>query len=311
MSYADLNSVENPQEERTLVYGFNPIGVKETALGSYLFDYFEKVPTIFKTYFLCTAASIKAAMKGFLTYHYFKITRIESKEDIGLICFGCKSSKEISIVHLSVISESDFEKVLSDTKMILLREFPVIHSISLLVNYPKTEVRKNLNGYTFTQPQTIWEINPKVLSILKKNDFSLKYIESGVNFTKRLAGFMCYRKTFTVTMKDERLVLPVIPFDPKAVNVEFRLALIISNNVITKVSPKQEKVYLQTEFGQGLPETFLEDIRSPILAIIACYAQLYSKWNKHDFNVPDYNISLKDLAACKSKISKLKVGKSY
>jgi hypothetical protein len=298
---------EPTKEEINYVFEFNEIAVKENELASYLFDYFEEVPSLFKTYFFSTAASIKSIIKEYQTYHYFKLTRIDSKEKAGMVCFGCKSWKEISIVHLSVINEADFEMALSDTRAILLREFPTVNCISLLIRYPTMQVTKNINGFTCQVNQTIWKLDQKLFRIVKSIGFDLKFIDSGINSTKRVAGFRLYRSNYSILMRQERLVLSHAAKDQKAVNLKFRMSILIANNVIVKIPKKYVKKLVETEFGLGLPEDDLMDIRAPIQLLLGSYAQLYSKWNKHDFLVPGYGISLKDLSHCKSRLSLFKV----
>lgn len=298
---------EPTKEEMNYVFEFEKIGVKENQLASYLFDYFEEVPAIFKTYFFSTAASIKSIIKDYLTYHYFQLKKKESRESAGMVCFGCKSSREISIVHLSVKSESDFEMALADTKAIILREFPTITSISLLVRYPTVQVTKNINGFECQVNQTVWKLDDQINKIVKNIGFELKFIESGVNSTKRVAGFRLYRSNYSILMKQERLVLPPLVKDNKAVNLKFRMSILMANNMICKMPKKYVKTLVETEFGPGLPEDDLIDIRAPLLLLLGSYAQLYSKWNKHDFLVPGYGITLKNLTSCRSKIANFKV----
>lgn len=294
------HAVELPSSVNS-TFDFQELGVREDELGSYLFDYFEQVDERFKVSFYSGTATIRNAMQGFLTYHYFNLVRVESKQKAGLVCFGCKNPTTIHIVHLSVIDSKDFIDAIADIRAIIWKEFPLVNSISILVKYLRS---------TSAQKKTMYHgMDSFITSAVRSVGFTRTFLQEDTTGRNRISGFTTRRTGYTITMDpvSGRLVMPKLEFDSKATNLRVHLTLLVANQSITPDKRPIVKDLVQTELGPGIPMDYLVDLRAPVTLLLAYYAILYSKWTKASFTLPGYGVTVKDLLACKSKISSLKV----
>lgn len=290
--------LDSPSEANS-TFDFNELGVREDEIGSYLFDYFEKVDNRIKVSFASSNAAIKMAMQGFLTYHYFKLTRIDTKQKAGLICFGCKNPRTVNIVHLSTLDQKDFAEALADSTAIIWKEFTLVDTIVILIKYPWSQA---------SEEKSYQPMDSFVVDVVKAAGFKRLFIQDDAGGRNRVSGFVLRKKTFKVVLdKNEGIVLPILDHDSKSVNISIRLTMLIANQPILIEKKSTTKDLVETEFGPGIPTDYLVDLKAPITLLLAYYAMLYSKWTKAAFTLPCYGVSIKDLLGCKTKLANLKV----
>ena len=285
-------------------FQIHELGVREDELGSYLFDYFEQIDNRFKDSFCSSNMAIRSAIAGFLTYHYFKLVRVDSKQKAGLFCFGCKNPRKIHVVHISVLHIEDFPQALSDIKTIIWREFPLATSITLLVKYPRASPSE-FNGLK----EEYRPMDCLFMEQLRLSAFKRTFIQVDAGGHNRISGFTIYRNGYKAIMDplSLRLVLPRLEHDSKAVNINVKLTMVVANHPITPDRKQPQKEVVQTEFGPGIPLDYLVDLRGPVTLLLAHYATLYSKSSKAVFNLPGLRVASQDLLSCKQKLGSLKV----
>lgn len=274
---------------KVLDYTLKPLDVFEDDLGSYLFDYFEKVNENLKVHFSTSTSIFRHSMEGFLTQQYFQIVKTgEDKTIVGFISFGLKSYKEIKIVHISTVSSSLFSEILREVVIGLFASYPMVVSITLYVRYSFQEDKNNQ-----------WYIDPAVKQSVVDCGFKLKGIHSDLN---RKTGLFAINRVDCNELGQE-LINPKNK-DPGSSNAILELGILFTSISNRHKANSSGKVF-DTQLGHSLSEEDTFDFRAGTLVALTHYAQFYSKWAQGKFKISRNQLTVEDLMNSKEGILKM------
>lgn len=308
------------------LYKLQGLGIKESELGEYLFEYFSNLPQIFLNHYDHSLSSIQKRLYPCLTQQYLRIMNKETRSARGLVIFGLEPTyTSLLITHLSSSDKNDYPSLLSDTLFSLQKDFPQVSTLKLLLRYSST-------------PKTAYHIDPGLRSAVAQLGFSLQSI--GHEGGERVGCFVRHKES---TDRGAR----VFDFGKKGqgrgevagVGLECALEVVLvsiggglmppkgsrfhqppnnfkwtTESLLKPINEEADEPYVDEhkqkfkEIVDWLNETQRDiDLRATLTAALAHYTTMCSRWNKTDFEVGGYDISRNNFAKPREGIVKLPV----
>ena len=309
------------------LYKLQALGIKESELGEYLFDYFSTLPQIFLNHYDHSLSSIQKTLYPCLTQQYLRIINKETRLARGLVIFGLETTyNSILIVHLSSSDKHDYPSLLSDTLKTLHKDFPHVTTLKLLLRYSSDSRNAYLldpglraavvDQLGFSLSSILHEGGQSIGCFVRKRelpdrgvrifDFGKKGLgrgeASGVGLTCSVEVVLVSVGGGLMPAKGSRFHQPPNTFKW---TTESLLKPTVEGDDEPYVDEHKQKF---KEIVDWIHETQRDiDLRAVLTAALAHYTTMCSRWNKTDFEVAGYDITSSNFAKPRDGVIKLPV----